>query len=263
MIKLLLFDLDGTLLTSNKIISDKTFAALLAARESGYLIGISTSRSIRNSLSFTNKLVPDVIIASGGAIVKAGERVIYEQALSAEETGDILHIARKYLGDDCEITIDTAEDHYANYGEKYTSLEKTWGGDIYSDFSDWKEASLKVCVRIVDESKARQIQQSLPNCDSIRFTDEYWYKFTKKNVTKENAIIKMCETLEISLKDVTVFGDDLADIGMLKLCGLGVAMGNALDEVKAVADITIGTNDEDGIAEYIKNLIMEFGGSYR
>ncbi|MBQ8117629.1 MAG: HAD hydrolase family protein [Lachnospiraceae bacterium] len=132
-----------------------------------------------------------------------------------------------------------------------------------AQIDDWKEDSLKVCVRIVDENKARQIQQSLPNCDSIRFTDEYWYKFTKKNVTKENAIIKMCEILEISLMDVTAFGDDLADIGMLKLCGLSVAMGNALDEVKAVADITIGTNDEDGIAEYIKNLIMEFGGSYR
>ncbi len=58
----------------------------------------------------------------------------------------------------------------------------------------------------------------------------------------------------IPIENVTAFGDDLADIGSLKLCGTGVAMGNALPEVKAVADITIGTNDEDGIADYLDTL---------
>ena len=52
------------------------------------------------------------------------------------------------------------------------------------------------------------------------------------------------------------FGDDLADIGMLKMCGLGVAMGNAVDEAKAAADIVIGTNDEDGIAYFLKEKFL-------
>ena len=53
---------------------------------------------------------------------------------------------------------------------------------------------------------------------------------------------------------MAAFGDDLVDIGMIKLCGTGVAMGNALPEVKEVADIVIGTNNEDGIAEYLEGL---------
>ena len=53
---------------------------------------------------------------------------------------------------------------------------------------------------------------------------------------------------------ISAFGDDLADIGSLKMCGTGVAMGNALPEVKEAADITIGSNDEDGIAEYLEKL---------
>ena len=53
-----------------------------------------------------------------------------------------------------------------------------------------------------------------------------------------------------------VFGDDYADIGMLELCGTGVAMGNAIDEVKERADIVIGSNDEDGIAGFIENEIL-------
>ena len=52
------------------------------------------------------------------------------------------------------------------------------------------------------------------------------------------------------------FGDDLADMGMLKMCGIGVAMGNAVDEVKAMADIVIGTNDEDGIADFLEERFL-------
>ena len=51
------------------------------------------------------------------------------------------------------------------------------------------------------------------------------------------------------------FGDDFADIGMLQLCGRGIAMGNAIDEVKQKADFVIGGNDEEGIAEYLKRLL--------
>ena len=47
------------------------------------------------------------------------------------------------------------------------------------------------------------------------------------------------------------FGDDYVDIGMLKLCGLGIAMGNAIKEVKEIADVVIGTNDNDGIADFL------------
>ena len=60
----------------------------------------------------------------------------------------------------------------------------------------------------------------------------------------------------ISIDSIIVFGDDYADIGMLELCGIGVAMGNAIDEVKERADIVIGSNDEDGIADFIENEIL-------
>ena len=113
-----------------------------------------------------------------------------------------------------------------------------------------------MCIRIVDDEAADRIRAGLSDYDSIRFTDEYWYKFTKKNITKENAIRYICEYMDIRLEDIVAFGDDLADIGMLELCGRGVAMGNAHPDVKAVADIVIGTNDDDGIAQYLSEKIF-------
>ena len=53
------------------------------------------------------------------------------------------------------------------------------------------------------------------------------------------------------VEDIIAFGDDYADIGMLKMAGIGVAMGNAIEAVKEIADVVIGTNDEDGIAEWL------------
>ena len=60
----------------------------------------------------------------------------------------------------------------------------------------------------------------------------------------------------IGTESIIAFGDDYADIGMLQLCGTGVAMGNAIDEVKDKADVVIGSNDEEGIAVFIENEII-------
>ena len=95
--------------------------------------------------------------------------------------------------------------------------------------------------------------------DCVRFSDGYWYKFTKKTATKENAILHMCTACGTDTDDIIAFGDDYADIGMLKLCGVGVAMGNAIDEVKQIADYMIGNNDNDGIGKYLQNDGVKMG----
>ena len=152
--------------------------------------------------------------------------------------------------------IDTIDAHYWNYKIDPKKLDKSWGDSIYTDFSDFNECSLKMCVEIFNQDKADELAHRLSDCDCIRFSDGFWYKFTKKNVTKENAIIKITEVCGFSIDSIIVFGDDYADIGMLELCGIGVAMGNAIDEVKERADIVIGSNDEDGIADFIENEIL-------
>ena len=96
----------------------------------------------------------------------------------------------------------------------------------------------------------------LTDCDCVRFSDGYWYKFTKKGVTKEKAITEICHVCKFAPENIIAFGDDFVDIGMLKLCGIGIAMGNAIQDVKQIADVVIGTNDNDGIADY---LIEKFG----
>lgn len=259
---LLLFDLDGTLLRSDKTISKRTLQTLNQCRKNGVLIGVSTSRSEPNSLAYLNELNPDILISSGGALVKSGKDYIFRAEFSSDETKMMISTAREVCGKDSEITIDTINSNYWNYKIDPKKIDKNWGDSIYTDFSDFSECALKMCVQIFDESKAKELAFRLSDCDCIRFSDGYWYKFTKKNVTKENAIMKMAELCGFSTDSIIAFGDDYADIGMLELCGTGVAMGNAIDEVKNKADIVIGSNDEDGIADFIEKLFLNGADSF-
>lgn len=249
--KLLLFDLDGTLLRSDKTISQTTLKALQKCREKGILIGVSTSRGEQNALSFIEKLQPEILIASGGAIVKYNGEYIYISEFSKEQTKQIIAIAREVCGIDCEITIDTITSHYWNYRIDPKKQDHSWGDSIYTDFKNFEESSLKICVKIFDDNQASQLKELLSECDCVRFSDGYWYKFTKNDATKERAIIEICSSCGIKTEEIIAFGDDYADIGMLELCGKGVAMGNAINEVKEKADWIIGNNDEDSIAEYL------------
>ena len=252
--KLLLFDLDDTLLRSDKTISRHTLEVLERCREQGYLIGVSTSRGEINSLSYIAELRPDVVISSGGAAVKYIDQYIYIAEFTEKETNQIIKTVREICGSDCRMTIDTLKANFWSHGRNRDEIDPSWRDAIFADFSNLHERALKLCAKISQPELAVQVAETLTDCDCIKFVNSDWYKFTKKEATKESAIKKFCEVSGISLSDVTAFGDDLPDIGMLKLCGTGVAMGNALDEVKTVADVVIGTNDEDGIAEYLMDV---------
>ena len=190
------------------------------------------------------------------ALVKYDNQYIHIAEFSVEEIRDMIKLAREICGTDCEITIDTLDEHYWNYKIDPSTIDASWGESVYTDFSNFSEKALKMCVEIFDPNVAMELSKKLIDCDCVKFTDGEWYKFTKKTATKEDAIRRLCIGSGISTDDMIAFGDDLVDIGMLKLCGKGIAMGNALDEVKKAADLTIGTNDDDGIAKYLRENIL-------
>ena len=252
--KLLLFDLDGTLLRTDKSVSANTLAALSKCREHGCVVGVSTSRSEQNCLSVLRQFTPDVLITSGGALVKKGNEHLYKAVFTPQRTNAIIAEARRICGPGCEITVDTLEKHFWNYKIDPKALDQSWGDSVWTDYSDFHEEALKLCVEIMADQQAETLREALSDCDCIRFSDGRWYKFTRKGVTKENAIHIVCDSCQIGLTDVIAFGDDYADIEMLKMAGIGVAMGNAIPEVKEIADLVIGANDDDGIAAYLNQL---------
>ena len=254
--RLLLFDLDGTLLRSNKTISPGNLAALDHCRRRGVLIGVCTARGepgVKRLLAQLG-LRPDVLITSAGALARMGEEIVYEAGFSAEEVKTLLSAARALDGGTHDITADTAENIYHSYS---STTDPTRVGGLHTDFAHFDRPALKICVEVGEDEKALALAQTVPRCLAVRFAGEDWYKFTKDTATKSRAIQAVAARLDLVPEDLIAFGDDLPDLDMLQVCGTGVAMANALPEVKAVADIVIGDNDSDAIAAYLARVFLQ------
>lgn len=256
MTKLIITDLDGTLLGSGKTVSEYSVKIFGKCRERGILTAIATARGRTNALRYISALNPDILISGGGAQVRMGEKIIFSQGFSREETSEIIGKALALTDGGCEITVDTDGGHYWNYKQDPHILSPDWGEVIYTDYSDFNEAALKICVQTASESLARAVAESVEDCDCARFSDGDWYKYTKASATKANAVKITAEKLNIPLEAVTAFGDDFVDIEMLEICGTGVAVANAIDEVKKAARFIADSNDNDGVARFIEENIL-------
>ena len=117
---------------------------------------------------------------------------------------------------------------------------------------------MKLCIQTLDKEKITAIAQSIgpDRIDFLPFSDIPWYKMTLKDATKENAISVMSQKLNIPLEQIAAFGDDFSDIGMLKLCGKGIAMENAIPEVKKIASGICRSNEEDGVAHWLEENLL-------
>ena len=249
-ISLILSDLDGTLFHDDKSISDYTMQIITAAQRKGILFGISTSRALINASRYLNGLSPDVMITNGGGLVYCGEQKIYSCEFTVEETRTLIDAAFMFGGKDFVISVDNENGLYCNTKEEL--------GDRYwtpTDFSDFNQAAMKICFETLDRQLVEKIASSvgLEKIDYLPFSDIPWYKLSKKNATKEKAIEKLSQHLHLPVEKIAAFGDDFSDIGMLKICGRGIAMENAISEVKSIADEICPSNEDDGVAKWIQN----------
>ena len=253
-ISIILSDLDGTLFRDDKSISDFTKDTIRQAQAKGLLFGICTSRAKVNAEQFLEGIKPDILITNGGGIVYYQDKKIYDCEFSVEEIRKLIAAAFEVFGKDVIISADNEHALYSNSRENLP--DKFW---TYNDFSDFRETCMKMCIESLDKEKVEKVISviGLEEIDYLPFSDIPWYKLSKKAATKEKAIEELCRHLNTTCSGIAAFGDDFNDIGMLRLCGTGIAMENAIEEVKGVADEVCASNEKDGVAEWIeKNLLQ-------
>ena len=248
--KIILTDLDETLLHSDKTISSYTEYVLSQCRACGILVGFCTSRGMAGIRNYIKQIQPDIVICNGGACIYYNDELVHSATFTTEETRKILAKAYEVCGESCEITLDTLEHIYWNREKDETV--KYVDNAIFDDFSNFTQQAMKICVQTEDPEKAKMIAQCVTSCDYLPFSDVPWYKFSNGIATKEHAVKVLSEKLKVSLDEIIAFGDDFNDIGMLKLCGKGIAMENAILQVKEVADDITLSNNEDGVAKYLQ-----------
>lgn len=251
--RLIITDLDNSLLKSDKSISEFTVNVFKKCREKGFLIGFATARAENAMTRFIQAIKPDIIISNGGATINVKGNVIYRNLMSQEDVAAIVEMCRRFTSNKGLITVECDDGYYCNFVPNDPDRRAAF---TYSDFEGFKKPCYKITAELEEDAWSENIVQACPDCTLTGFTGEKWRRFAAKNSDKETALKRLADHLGIAMRDVIAFGDDMNDIGMLKLAGTAVAVSNAIDEVKAIADHIADSNENDGVARFIEQVLL-------
>ncbi|MCL2163273.1 MAG: Cof-type HAD-IIB family hydrolase [Oscillospiraceae bacterium] len=253
--RLIAVDLDNTLLTSQKDISDFTLRTLRECRRRGILIAMSTGRSFVTSYDWAQRLKPDARVLTCGAVVYVGNEIIARTAIDVRTANKLIGSCMQ-LKTTRELYVETEENLYGNSREEIRDFPQL-ARVQYNDFSLPMTAPVvSVYVRLYDMEAAKRIEEDFPDIASVYFSDQYMHAYTRKGVSKWEGIRALCGYYGFTAEEVTYFGDDFSDLIAMKNCGVSVAMANAIDPVKEVASHLTLNNDEDGVAVWIDKHIL-------
>ena len=253
MFRLILTDLDHTLLRSDGSISEHTLDVLRRCRTRGVLFAIATARYWIGAERYIELLKPDFEITTDGTLIHSNNECIYSCEFTAEETDKIVQ-ALLLKKPDAEITVANGKTVYWN--SKHIAESERLHKAVYTDYDKPLMCRAnKIVAELPDDTIAKEIADEF-GCKLLSYRGEKWYTFIPKDSGKIEAIKSLAEKCGISLNEIVAFGDDKNDIDMLKICGTGIAVSNAIKEVLDIADGVTSSNDEDGVAEWlVKNLL--------
>ncbi len=250
MIRMILTDLDHTLLKQDGSVSGKTLQILTACRTKGIRFAIATARYWIGAERYIDLLNPDYEITTDGTLVHSHGQCIYSCAFSAAETNSVISsIAEAAPG--AEITAACGKTVYWN--SHHISESEKLHKAVYCDYSSPLDVQAnKIVAELPDESVAREIA-ARTNSKLQCYRGEKWYAFMPAGSGKIEAIRALASASGIRPANMVAFGDDQNDLEMLRICGKGVAVANAVPEIlKAANEVTL-SNDEDGVALWLYN----------
>jgi Cof subfamily protein (haloacid dehalogenase superfamily) len=267
MYKLIALDMDGTLLTTEKKISEKTKVAIKAAEAKGVKIVLASGRpllGINKSLEELELLKDDdyVLSFNGGLVQNTKTKeIVSKVSLKGSDLKYIYEISRNL---NINIHAFSAKDGLITpKNSQYTDHEAEINGiDInIKDFNEIEDEEDIIKVMMIDPQEILdpaidKLPSEIYEKYSVFKSSPFFLEFTHKEVDKGLGLKKLGEYLGIKKEEIIACGDAGNDLSMVKYAGLGVAMDNAVAEVKEAANFITSSNDEDGIAMVIEKFIL-------
>ncbi|MDX8336955.1 Cof-type HAD-IIB family hydrolase [Candidatus Cetobacterium colombiensis] len=259
--KAVALDLDGTLLNSRKEISKENKDILRKLVEKNVEILIVTGRPYPITKKIAQSLeIPVTIICYNGARVVDlnSDEVIYEKVLREEEVSKIIDFCKKNkrslnLFQNDVWYVEDLESYSTKYYKNNSKLEAR-----LKSFDSFDNLEMIKTI-IIDENKIlNEIERELKKIlsDSVYFTysQDKYLEILNKDVNKGITLKKVLENKGIEISECIAFGDAHNDLEMLELAGMGVAMGNAHEVLKSKVQYVTDTNDNNGVAKFLKQI---------
>lgn len=245
--KLLISDLDGTLLEKDHTISQETIELVKKIRSLGVLFSIATGRALNAAKSYIERLniTTPVILFNGARIYDPFEkRYLVQHLLSKRAVELAIEIIASHKSFTAAFFVD--EEVYAYNVGLNAATYMIRDALVYKSISDLEFVKKVDVTKIVFASYPHNLSKleiELPEvfgqeADVVRSEDDL-LEILPKHVNKGNALKELCKMLGISTNEVVAMGDSLNDFEILRISGIGVAVGNAKDELKKIAKLYI------------------------
>lgn len=266
--KLLVLDVDGTLLNDEREISKRTLAALLKVQQMGVRIVLASGRPTYGLMPLAKTLELGnyggfVLSYNGCQIIKAqnGE-ILFERRINPEMLPYLEKKARKngfaiFTYHDDTLITDSLDNEYIKNEALLNNL-KIIKEDEFSTAIDFAPCK---CMLVSDKEKAligleQHWEKRLAGTLDAFRSEPYFLEVVPCGVNKANTLGALLEHLGVTREEVIAVGDGVCDVTMLQLAGMGVAMGHSQDSVKVCADYVTASNEEDGVALAVEKLIL-------
>lgn len=270
--KLIVTDMDGTVLGGNHKITEENMRALKEADERGVKVVFATGRfhdSAKEHVTFLEEVMP--IVSSNGAIIKhpITNEVLYcnsidkDISLKIVETLDNLDLSYQIYTDNEILQKYKTEEEKIKMQDfiKNTFSDKTeiiFKKDLKEDIKDLNILKFNV-VDFERPLLMKEARKEVEKIEGLEVTSSWNDNVEIMNAgsSKGSAVKFLCELLNIDKEEIIAFGDNYNDISMLEYVGMGVAMGNAEEDVKKIASYITESNTESGVAKAIDDLVLE------
>lgn len=264
MYKMIAIDLDGTLLTDDLLISPGTAAAIRKAIEMGAVVTIATGRMFSSARLIAQQLgITAPLITYQGAMIKAANdaEVLYERSVSPVIAKSLIEIAHQK-----NIHLQVYQDDIL-YGAAETDKLVAYAKAVnvpYVIEPDLMKLAPKGFTKLlfIDEPGTldglqKELQLVFGESAYIEKSKTNYLEVTHPKANKGNALLFLANELGIDRSEVIGIGDNHNDFELIKAAGFGIAMGNAVQAVKDIADYTTLTNNDEGVRHAIDQFILE------
>lgn len=275
-LKAIVLDIDGTLLNEEKKLTNRTKEKLIQAQKKGIKLILASGRPTQGMLHLAEKLEMDtyegyLVSYNGSSIydVKTKE-VIFNQTISKKLTKEILrHLAKFnvvtmvdykdyiYVNDayfDIDYEIPTGYQNIVHYESRGGNFKVIEADDLAVAINTPVNKILVAGKPSYLKENYKEMMTPFENEVTAAFSAPFYYEYTDLGIDKAKALHEVFPKMGIKPENIVSFGDGQNDRSIIEYAGVGVAMGNAVSEIKDIADEITNTNDSDGIAKFLDNL---------
>lgn len=264
--KMIVLDLDDTLLRDDHSISDRTKEALMLAQEKGVKVVLASGRPTFGMIPIADELSlaqygSFILSFNGGKIINfKTKEELFSSTLSLSAVKKLYELSQRegvaihtYVRDEIITEVDNP------YTRKESQLTKLPMKLVNNFVEGVKEEVVKALMLGAPEKLKvveAKLQVELAEDFSVMRSKPYFLEFTEKGVTKGTSLNHLIKELGIKREEVIAIGDSYNDQEMIEFAGLGVAMGNAPDDIKEIADHVTDTNMNDGVAKVVEEFVL-------